>query len=111
MAGRRRKKGAIVERGLSVLQQVVERREDIPLDLLDTLEYEHIAVASGGDGRLVDESERAAADLAPLLEVGLGRVAREREVATRAAPPAAELEGERSRAAARSVGNEKHVLP
>ena len=75
--------GAVVERRLAILEEVVESWQDVTLDLLHTLENEHVAVARRGDGRLVDESQRALDDLATLLQVGLGRVACERQVAAR----------------------------
>ena len=72
---------AVLERHLAVLEQVVERRQQVPLRAVQAVEDEDPPVQRRAHRRRVHEGRLAAReDLLPLLQVRLGRVPVDREV-------------------------------
>ena len=69
---------AVLECHLAVLEEIVDEREEVSLGLFEALDDEQPAVQRRLDDGLVDIQHRARRQLAPLLEVGLGGVARDR---------------------------------
>eukprot|EP00966_Prymnesium_polylepis_P219053 5069023-Prymnesium_polylepis.2 len=68
--------GAVIQRHLAVLEQIVEQRQHVSFCLLHALQDEDTAVQRGAQRRCRLVLDGTGADLAPLLQVGLARVAR-----------------------------------
>mmetsp|Transcript_53296 Transcript_53296/g.171970 ORF Transcript_53296/g.171970 Transcript_53296/m.171970 type:complete len:201 (+) Transcript_53296:1087-1689(+) len=75
-----REKGAVLQGHLTILEEVVECRQHVALCLLETVEDQNSALPRGPHGRLVRPQQGAPDDLAALLQIGLRRVSRERQI-------------------------------
>mmetsp|Transcript_68529 Transcript_68529/g.190572 ORF Transcript_68529/g.190572 Transcript_68529/m.190572 type:complete len:321 (+) Transcript_68529:468-1430(+) len=73
-------KSAVLQRHLAILEQVVQRRQHVAFGLLDPVENQQPPVHGGTHRGRVEEERVASRQLAPLLEVALGGVSRDRDV-------------------------------